>query len=381
MDAAQLDSLTSNSQPRPSRLGKPSIRFVPANETRPDRPAVRWEAMTRILDSPNDIIPVGRYSDSAMQHYRTSSTAPVGFKSKVVSRFHAEVFYRDDQWYIRDIGSSSGTFVNHQRLSKPGDNTGLSPINDGDLVQLGIDFKGGEEVIFRCIRMRIEINRDWQKSLNAFNTNAHAALIKKVSGHSKADDDAASIGATECSICLHPIGPIQSLFVAPCNHCWHFKCIRTMLQGPNYPHFLCPNCRMTADLEADPIDYAEEIRLEASREQRRENTAHTVSGAESHGDIIPPSRNLSAEGDFDFNDVHMVDEPTNIDGVPQPESTSQDENAVPSSSSRSPAYDREARRPSVNPIPITKGPNNRQARRGRSASPAAEDRNPLTPTR
>ena len=45
--------------------------------------------------------------------------------------------------------------------------------------------------------------------------------------------------------------PCQSLFVAPCSHVWHYKCIRPILQGPTSPHFLCPNCRAVADLDAE----------------------------------------------------------------------------------------------------------------------------------
>lgn len=59
----------------------------------------------------------------------------------------------------------------------------------------------------------------------------------------------------------HPtIQPCQCLFVAPCSHTWHFKCIRALLSGPNYPIFICPNCRAAADLEAeveDPEDWDE----------------------------------------------------------------------------------------------------------------------------
>ena len=44
----------------------------------------------------------------------------------------------------------------------------LFPIKDGDIVQLGIDFRGGEEMIFRCVKIRIECNRSWQKRPNNF---------------------------------------------------------------------------------------------------------------------------------------------------------------------------------------------------------------------
>ena len=49
--------------------------------------------------------------------------------------------------------------------------------------------------------------------------------------------------------------PCQSLFVAPCSHVWHYKCIRPILNDhKSWPQFLCPNCRAVTDLEADIED-------------------------------------------------------------------------------------------------------------------------------
>jgi pSer/pThr/pTyr-binding forkhead associated (FHA) protein len=92
----------------------------------------------------------------------------VGFKSKVVSRKHCEFSFVDGQWQIKDVASSSGTFLNHIRLSQPNTESRLFPIKDGDIIQLGIDFRGGEEMIFRCVKIRIECNRAWQKKPNNF---------------------------------------------------------------------------------------------------------------------------------------------------------------------------------------------------------------------
>jgi pSer/pThr/pTyr-binding forkhead associated (FHA) protein len=85
-----------------------------------------------------------------------------------VSRRHCEFWYEDGKWFIKDVKSSSGTFLNHIRLSPPGTESKPFPVNDGDIVQLGIDFKGGEEMIFRCVKMRLELNRNWQSKLNTF---------------------------------------------------------------------------------------------------------------------------------------------------------------------------------------------------------------------
>jgi pSer/pThr/pTyr-binding forkhead associated (FHA) protein len=158
---------------------------------------------------------------------------------------------------VKDVKSSSGTFLNHVRLSSPGVESRPFPVNDGDVVQLGIDFKGGEDDIYRCVKIRVECNRTWQKSANAFNTSAHKKLLQNaLRTGAKRNSDAGSINNSECTICFNAVAPLQALFVAPCGHVWHYKCIRQILVGPHYPNFPCPNCRLVADLEAE-IDQSE----------------------------------------------------------------------------------------------------------------------------
>ncbi|GKT46862.1 E3 ubiquitin-protein ligase DMA1 [Colletotrichum spaethianum] len=155
--------------PAPENL--PSIRFSAYYDPRATRPSLTFPPVSRTLPSGGEIIRVGRYSERDNQPNipnNTPSAAPVGFKSKVVSRRHCEFWYDDGKWYIKDVKSSSGTFLNHIRLSPPGTESKPFPVNDGDIVQLGIDFKGGEEMIFRCVKMRLELNRGWQNKLNTF---------------------------------------------------------------------------------------------------------------------------------------------------------------------------------------------------------------------
>lgn len=247
-----MDSTTPGpSSATPAKEQQPTIRFIPHMEARSSRPSLHFSAITRTLKSANTIVRVGRYSerDTATAD---ANTLPVGFKSKVVSRRHCEFWCTSGQWYVKDVKSSSGTFLNHVRLSSPGIESRPYPINDGDVVQLGIDFKGGEEVIFRCVKIRIECNRGWQKSLNNFNTSTHKRLLKQHTNKQRnRDSDAASVNSSECSICLNPVAPCQALFVAPCSHVWHYKCVRNLIHGPSWPNFLCPNCRFVADLDAD----------------------------------------------------------------------------------------------------------------------------------
>ena len=166
---APTENSTSSSAPANR---KATIRFFPyhdhANSAKPSLPFV---PMTRILPVDRSVIRVGRYSErdgAPAPNPSEPSDSPIGFKSKVVSRKHCEFVYMNDQWHIKDVGSSSGTFLNHMRLSQPSMVSRLYAVKDGDIVQLGIDFRGGDEMIFRCVRIRVECNRSWQQRPNEF---------------------------------------------------------------------------------------------------------------------------------------------------------------------------------------------------------------------
>lgn len=149
----------------------PSIRFSAHQDPRAQRPSLVFSPMARILPTGSETIKVGRYSERdnlPIQAVNVPSAAPVGFKSKVVSRRHCEFWCAGGRWFIKDVKSSSGTFLNHIRLSSPGTESRPFPVNDGDIVQLGIDFKGGEEMIFRCVKIRVELNKGWQTGPSSF---------------------------------------------------------------------------------------------------------------------------------------------------------------------------------------------------------------------
>ncbi|KAI1316343.1 hypothetical protein EDD11_010057 [Mortierella claussenii] len=250
----------------------PHIRIVPHL----DAPrSLHFEVVDK--DVPEGfVLKIGRFTD------RQSLPNRITFKSKVVSRGHAEIFTEHGKFYIRDTKSSSGTFLNHARLSPPGVESKPTPLKDGDVVQLGVDYQGGTQEIYRCVKMRLELNRSWQQQANPFRMNTLKVI------RSLTTANAAS--STDCCICLFRIASFQSLFVAPCSHVYHYKCIRPLLTA-NHPGFLCPLCRTFADLEdsveiEDPIEEdipAEEVAAaienatrgqeETSVEQVREDSA------------------------------------------------------------------------------------------------------------
>ncbi|KAI1465006.1 uncharacterized protein F4812DRAFT_147715 [Daldinia caldariorum] len=290
----------------------PTIRFSAFYDSRSNRPSLSFTPISRTLPTGKETIKVGRYSERenhALVPINTPSAAPVGFKSKVVSRRHCEFWFEKGKWYIKDVKSSSGTFLNHIRLSAPGTESKPFPINDGDIVQLGIDFKGGEEMIYRCVKMRIELNRGWQSKPNTFNMATHKRLRDLTS------TSASSAHAQDCSICLNAIAPCQSLFVAPCSHTWHYKCIREMLNGPSWPIFICPNCRATADLDAEVDEPSDEWQqLDSGIDDTQEDKS-TPPASQPNDEIVPlvPSQTNvndnasrpSGEGEGEVGDMTM----------------------------------------------------------------------------
>jgi hypothetical protein len=219
-----------------------------------------------------------------------------------------------EQVCLRDTKSSSGTFLNHVRLSPANQESRPVEIRDGDLVQLGVDYQGGLEEIYRAVKMRFEINRPQQQrpvsySMSAFNNlrnlthistqinqddqsngkqiiygnqNKHVTELShhtalacynnidcSSSGSHHHDVEGSSdnggcggdgkndIQVEECCICLYALAPFQALFVAPCSHSYHFKCIRPLLDS--YPGFQCPICRTYSDLDESVAIEAEEV--------------------------------------------------------------------------------------------------------------------------
>ncbi|PNY24812.1 Uncharacterized protein TCAP_05249, partial [Tolypocladium capitatum] len=344
----------------------PSIRFSAYYDPRSTRPSLSFPPISRTLPNGSELIRVGRYSERDGQAGNTAgnqpSAAPVGFKSKVVSRRHCEFWCEDGKWYIRDVKSSSGTFLNHIRLSPPSQESKAYPVNDGDIVQLGIDFKGGEEMIFRCVKMRLELNRGWQNKLNTFNMAAHKRLRTMASSGAASSPSGSS--SQDCSICLNSIAPCQSLFVAPCSHTWHFKCVRSLLTSPQYPIFVCPNCRAGADLEADVEESSEEWQqLEGQEEE-----ATPQPGAGQPLETEPPERETSSPGpaDVTVQDVDVMDVTVSVSVSDSPAFRS---TSVPHATTE--------------PLPIRNPASGsgrvNHLRDGRSPSPSTNGEGPITP--
>ena len=241
---------------------------------------------------PGSQLVIGRYTERVREAISKlpEQYHPVVFKSKVISRAHG-CFKVDSQgnWFIKDVKSSSGTFLNHQRLSPASTLSKDYLLHDGDILQLGMDFRGGIEEIYKCVKMKVELNRSWKRKANRFNKEA----LQRIRNLQKLLND--GVEEEDCSICLSKIKPCQAIFISPCSHSWHFHCIRRLIMM-SYPQFVCPNCRSTCDLEAnlsesedDMDDYVEED----DEEEEEVNEPQQQEPNENRNNNIPPNNAMN----------------------------------------------------------------------------------------
>ncbi|KAG8906423.1 hypothetical protein FRB99_006925 [Tulasnella sp. 403] len=194
------------------------IRLVPhLSATSRSRPALHFDPIVRNVKVGRIGVTIARHIDPNNSGFRDpildlEAAALMGvsplkgkeksdritFKSKVVSRTHARLWVDETgQFWLKDVKSSSGTYLNSHRLSPSGEESHSVPIKDGDIIQLGLDFQGGQDEIYRCVRMKVEVGqgREWQGSANAFNMSA-LQLIRSlravnVSNHERSPKSAA----------------------------------------------------------------------------------------------------------------------------------------------------------------------------------------------
>ncbi|KZP11001.1 hypothetical protein FIBSPDRAFT_196959, partial [Athelia psychrophila] len=161
-----------------------------------------------------------------------------------------------------------GTFLNHVRLSPANSPSKPHQIKDGDILQLGVDYQGGTEDMYKSVKIRIEVGREWQAAANAFNTNALTQLKSlavsvvpdSTTGAPAPKKPSQKTTIPDCCICLFSVTIRQALFIAPCSHAFHYKCIRPLLEA-HTSAFSCPLCRTFADLEED-VEIEPEIESE-----------------------------------------------------------------------------------------------------------------------
>ncbi|KAJ3267469.1 hypothetical protein HK104_005867, partial [Borealophlyctis nickersoniae] len=158
----EIPITTVEDHPTPRQDTKIPIRLIPYSET----PAkFIGEPVERVLKDGHpvrigrQVVKEGQHVNPPPKHGISAAKGgeqDVWFVSKVVSRNHAEMWAKDGLVYIKDIGSSSGTFLNKMRLSPSGKESRPYPLKDGDLLQFGVDFKGKPEDVYKCVLLQFQ---------------------------------------------------------------------------------------------------------------------------------------------------------------------------------------------------------------------------------
>ncbi|KAI8895536.1 hypothetical protein BC833DRAFT_600936 [Globomyces pollinis-pini] len=231
------------------------FQLIPISET-PGKSAI-GTVLERKLKL-GETIKIGRQivrdGQATIKGNKKATDIDIWFTSKVVSRLHAEIWTKDGQLCIKDVGSSSGTFLNKMRLSPSSKESRPYPLKQGDVLQFGVDFKGKTEDVYRAVTLKLGFHDQTWLQTQRQNANpqrysqALKSLMAAANPYGHKDSDPNDTSDTECCICLGAIAPYQALFISPCSHTYHFKCVSTLISTS--PMFQCPLCRQVANLTA-----------------------------------------------------------------------------------------------------------------------------------
>ena len=118
-------------RPAPEPVARPAgPRPAPAARPGPPAGAGRRAPAALVVRSADGKRLAKRRLDGPVQIGRAGS-CDVRLEDAYVSQVHARIFPRDGGWYVEDLGSTNGTFVNEERISAP------APVGAGDRVRVG----------------------------------------------------------------------------------------------------------------------------------------------------------------------------------------------------------------------------------------------------
>jgi hypothetical protein len=94
-------------------------------------PTVELGRLTVVASPSGEPAPGASFALDAMTSLGRDVNNSIVVEDEFVSATHAALTYRGRAWYVEDLGSTNGTFVNGSPVD------GLSPIAFGDEVQIG----------------------------------------------------------------------------------------------------------------------------------------------------------------------------------------------------------------------------------------------------
>ena len=109
---------------RPVRVAEPR-RTAPAKATRGGRPPSSVVVHSAEGDK------LGTFRLSGPLQIGRDPSCDIPLEDTYVSQEHARLTARDGTWYVEDLGSTNGTYLNDRRLAAP------APVHAGDVLRVG----------------------------------------------------------------------------------------------------------------------------------------------------------------------------------------------------------------------------------------------------
>ena len=110
--------------------GRRAPRSTPARTPKP-KPAQRGKPPSSVVVHAPDGKKVASFRLSDAVSIGRSERSTITLDDSYVSQSHARLFGRDGAWFVEDLGSTNGTFVNDRRVAAP------VQVRAGDVVRVG----------------------------------------------------------------------------------------------------------------------------------------------------------------------------------------------------------------------------------------------------
>jgi hypothetical protein len=94
------------------------------------KPGGKAPRVVVVMDENGKRITSVRLEETPIQIGR-SEASQLPLSDTYASSFHARIFPRDGAWYVEDLGSTNGTYLNQRRVSSPAE------VRAGDRVRIG----------------------------------------------------------------------------------------------------------------------------------------------------------------------------------------------------------------------------------------------------
>lgn len=110
--------------------GRRAPRSHPARTPKP-KPAQRGKPPSSVVVHAPDGKKIGSFQLSDAVSIGRNERSTITLDDSYVSQSHARLYARDGAWFVEDLGSTNGTFVNDQKLAAP------AMLQPGDKVRVG----------------------------------------------------------------------------------------------------------------------------------------------------------------------------------------------------------------------------------------------------